>query len=67
MVVIRSLVLCICFVDRCLSFCPFSFDHCVDISEVICDTDIHNGQPSHGGVRKTVEMIKACNYVNSTL
>jgi len=25
----RSLVVCICFVDRCLSFCPFSFDHCV--------------------------------------
>ena len=27
--VIRSLVLCVCFVDRCLSFCPFSFGHCV--------------------------------------
>jgi hypothetical protein len=27
--VTRSLVLCVCFVDRCLSFCPFSFDHCV--------------------------------------
>ena len=26
--VIRYLVLCVCFVDRCLSFCPFSFDHC---------------------------------------
>ena len=25
----RSLVLCICFVDRCLSFCSFSFGHCV--------------------------------------
>jgi hypothetical protein len=25
----RSLVLCKCFVDRCLSFCPFSFGHCV--------------------------------------
>jgi len=23
--VTRSLVLCVCFVDRCLSFCPFSF------------------------------------------
>ena len=23
------LVLCLCFVDRYLSFCPFSFDHCV--------------------------------------
>jgi hypothetical protein len=27
--VIRSLVLCACFVDRCLSFCTFSFGHCV--------------------------------------
>ena len=25
----RSLVLCVCFVDRCLSFCNFSFSHCV--------------------------------------
>ena len=27
--VTRSLVLCVCFIDRCLSFSPFSFDHCV--------------------------------------
>ena len=27
--VTRSLVLCVCFVDSCLSFCPFSFGHCV--------------------------------------
>ena len=27
--VTRSLVLCVCFVDRCLSFCPFSSCHCV--------------------------------------
>jgi len=27
--VTRSLGLCVCFVDRCLSFCPFSFGHCV--------------------------------------
>ena len=25
----RSLALCLCFVDRCLSFCTFSFGHCV--------------------------------------
>ena len=25
--VTRSLVLCVCFVDRCLSFCPFTFVH----------------------------------------
>jgi hypothetical protein len=32
--VTRSLVLCIMFVDRCLSFCPFSFDHCVVCSSI---------------------------------
>ena len=26
--VTRSLVLCVCFIDRCLSLCPFSFGHC---------------------------------------
>jgi hypothetical protein len=30
----RSLVLCVCFVDRCLSFCSFSFGHCVVCSSV---------------------------------
>ena len=27
--VTRSLILCVCFVDRCLSFCTFSFGYCV--------------------------------------
>jgi len=27
--VTRSLVLCVCFVDRCLSFCTFTFDHII--------------------------------------
>ena len=31
--VTRSLVLYVCFVDRCLSFCTFSFGHCV-----VCST-----------------------------
>ena len=30
--VTRSLALLVCFVDRCLSFCTFSFVHCVDCS-----------------------------------
>ena len=30
-----SLVLCICFVDRCLFFCTFSFVHCVVCSSLI--------------------------------
>jgi hypothetical protein len=34
--VTRSLVLCVCFVDRCLSFCIFSFGHCV-----VCSSSIY--------------------------
>ena len=34
--VTRSLVLCVCFVDRCLSFCPFSFERCV-----VCPSSIY--------------------------
>ena len=34
--VTRSLVLYVCFVDRCLSFCTFSFGHCV-----VCSTSIY--------------------------
>ena len=33
--VTRSLVLCVCFTDRCLSFCTFSFGHCVVCSSSI--------------------------------
>jgi hypothetical protein len=33
--VTRSLVLGVCFVDRCLSFCTFSFGHCVFCSSSI--------------------------------
>jgi hypothetical protein len=74
--VTQSLVLCVCFVDRCLSFCTFSFGHCVVCSSVMneertgkCFTTsgtypwsfvtqiFHNGQPSHGGDRKTFEVM----------
>ena len=34
--VTRSLVLCVCFVDRCLSFCNFSFGH-----YVVCSSSIY--------------------------
>ena len=34
--VTRSLVLCVCFVDRCLSFWTFSFGHCV-----VCPSSIY--------------------------
>jgi hypothetical protein len=31
-----SLVLCVCFVDCCLSFCPSSFGHCIVCPSLIC-------------------------------
>jgi hypothetical protein len=34
--VTRSLVLYVCFVDRCLSFCTFSFGHCA-----VCSSSIY--------------------------
>jgi hypothetical protein len=34
--VARSLVLCVCFVYHCLSFCPYSFGHCV-----VCSSSIY--------------------------
>ena len=34
--VTRSLVLCVCFVDRSLSFCTFSFDH-----RIVCSLSIY--------------------------
>jgi hypothetical protein len=34
--VTRSLVVCVCFVDRCLSFCTFSFAHFV-----VCSSSIY--------------------------
>jgi len=33
--VTRSLVLCVYFVDRCTSFCTFSFGHCIVCSSSI--------------------------------
>jgi hypothetical protein len=70
--VIRSLVLYICFVDHCLSFCSFSFGHCVVCSskgsEKVLTTSgtylwsfvtqiLYSGQPSHDGDRKTFEVM----------
>ena len=34
--VTRSLALYVCFIDRCLSFCTFSFGHCV-----VCSSSIY--------------------------
>ena len=33
----RSLVVYVCFVDRCLSFYSFSLGHCVVCSSLICE------------------------------
>ena len=37
----QSIVLCVCFVDRCLSFCVFSFGHCVVCSSLIYGFLLH--------------------------
>ena len=37
--VTRSLVLCVCFIDRCLSFCTFSCGHCVVCHLRFTDSD----------------------------
>jgi hypothetical protein len=34
--VTRSLVFCVCFIDRCLSFCTFSCGHCI-----VCSSSIY--------------------------
>jgi hypothetical protein len=33
--VARSIVLCLCFVERCFSFCPLSFGHCVFCNKIL--------------------------------
>ena len=45
--VTRSLVLCVCFADRCLSFCSFSFDHCV-----VCSSSIYTDSDFPFGILK---------------
>ena len=41
--VTRSLVLCVCFVDRCLSVCTFSFGHCFGHHTFVYDDSRHLG------------------------
>jgi hypothetical protein len=45
--VTRSLVLYVCFVDRCLSICPFSFGHCVVCSSSIPITPLLSSSSSY--------------------
>jgi hypothetical protein len=50
--VIRSLAICVCFVDRCLSFCTFSFGHCI-----VCSSSIYGfifKHLFHTNYRKTI-------------
>jgi hypothetical protein len=39
----RSLVLCVCFVNRCLFFCPFSWAIVLSVLLRITDSDYHIG------------------------
>jgi hypothetical protein len=40
--VTRSLVLYVCFVDRCLSFCTFSFGHCLSYLLCLCESKLND-------------------------
>ena len=51
--VVRSLVLCVCFVDRCLSFCTFSFGHCV-----VCSSSIYGFWLPPFGIFKLFFMLR---------
>ena len=57
--VTRYLVLCVCFVDRCLSFCTFSFGHCVVITSLVSSNSscAHNVVDFHG-------IFKIISYLN---
>ena len=53
--VTRSLVLYVCFVDRCLSFCTFSFGHCV-----VCSSSIYGFWLSLWYLQTLLQDISAC-------
>jgi hypothetical protein len=59
--VTRSLVLCVCF-DRCLSFCPFSFGHCV-----ICLSSIYGFWLPPFGIFKLFLVSSLCQIVLHSL
>jgi hypothetical protein len=54
----RSLVLCVCFVDRCLFFCTFSFGHCV-----VCSSSIYTDSDYPFGIFKL--FLSILQYLNS--
>jgi ABC-type maltose transport system permease subunit len=49
-----SLVLCVCFVDHCLSFCPFSFGYCVVCSSRILIIPLVSTNSSYSYSRKNI-------------
>ena len=57
--VTRSLVLCVCFVDCCLSFCPFSFGHCV-----VCSTSMYGSYWTFGIIKLSLQLT-ACEYLGN--
>jgi hypothetical protein len=53
--VTRSLVLCVCFVDRCLSFYPFSLGHCF-----VCSSSIYGLWITWGELRCSRRISISC-------
>jgi hypothetical protein len=57
--VTRSLVVCACFVDRCLSLCPFSFGHCV-----VCPASIYHSDYPFGIFRANPHLVASIIYIS---
>jgi hypothetical protein len=55
--VTRSLVLCVCFIDRCLSFCTFSFGHCI-----VCSSSIYGLWLPHWYLQSRLDLWRVCRY-----
>ena len=58
--VTRSLVLYVCFVDRCLSFCTFSFGHCVVCSSSIYESCITPLVSSNSSYKVERQILQLC-------
>jgi hypothetical protein len=78
--VTRSLVLYVCFVDRCLSFCTFSFGHCVVCSfsiygfwlplwylQTLLTLCIEWSLPAQSNICLTLSMLFSCSCGNLNL
>ena len=55
----QSLLFCVCFVDCCLSFCLFSFGHCV-----VCSSSNMNSDYPFGMFKTLLNILEALFFMN---